>query len=226
MQEKQWEKEYRDRKLVTLDDKPQSSVLKFLKFLKKEEKVRAENMCILDLGCGTGRNANYLALLGNEVTGLEISATAISLAKSRSEEKGLTVTYIKGSIGAPYPFADNHFDMVLDVTSGNSLTEAEREMYIKETHRVLKSGGYFFVRALCKDADENAKYLIKQFPGPEKDTYIMPELGITERVFTREDFTATYGKLFTILKLDKETHYTRMNNRSYKRNFWIAYLQK
>jgi ubiquinone/menaquinone biosynthesis C-methylase UbiE len=112
------------------------------------------------------------------------------------------------------------------VTSSNSLSEAERDIYLIETHRVLKPGGYFFVKALCKDGDGNAKTLLRKFPGREKDTYVMPDMGVVERIWSKEDFVATYEKYFTILHLEKKTSYSRMNDRSYKRNFWIAYLKK
>ncbi len=228
MQENVWEKEYRNPQLVTKEAEPQPVVLNFLKFLKKKEKFVAENVAILDLGCGTGRNSNFLAEknAGNSVVGMEISATALKLARERATELGLiNVEYIKQSIGEEFPFEDARFDIALDVTASNSLSEGEREIFLKETHRTLKPGGYFFVRALCKDGDDNAKELIKRNPGPEKDTYVMPDLGLTERVFSKEDFVATYSPYFTILQLEKVSHYPRINGRLYKRNFWLAYLK-
>ena len=116
--------------------------------------------------------------------------------------------------------------MVLDVTSSNSLNEAGREVYLKETHRVLKSGGYFFVRALAKDGNKNVKNLLKQSGGREYDTYIIKEIGLTERVFSREDFTKMYTQYFKILHLEKKSNYTTFNNRIYKRDYFLAYMQK
>ena len=84
-----WEREYQNPKLVTKDDKPQADVLRFLKFLKKEMKYEVEGRNILDLGCGTGRNSNYLAREGNNVIGIEISKTAIGIAKARAEQARL-----------------------------------------------------------------------------------------------------------------------------------------
>ena len=185
-----------------------------------------ENLKVLDLGSGMGRNAFYFAGFGCEVVGLEISKTAIEIAKDNAKEAGLNIEYKKQSIGEVFPVQENSFNIVLDVISSNSLSESEREVYLSETHRVLKSNGYFFVKALCKDGDDNAKHLLKQFPGKEKDTYIMPGLGVTERVWTKEDFTSTYSKHFTILHIEKKTSYSKMNNRSYKRNFWISYMKK
>lgn len=221
-----WEKEYQNPQLITKADKPQKDVIRFLKFLKKEEGIKLKNLTVLDLGSGTGRNANHLADLGNKVVGLEISATAIGIAKSRAEKMKIKVDYFLHDIGMEYPLNDKMFDLVLDVTSSNSLNEKEREIYLSETHRVLKKNKYFFVKGLCKDGDKNAKALLKKNPGPEPDTYINEDMGLIERVFTRHDFTIIYSKYFKIIKLVKKTNYTRFKGQSYKRNFWLAYMKK
>jgi SAM-dependent methyltransferase len=228
VQTQAWENEYRDSKLVTKKPEPQKDVLRFFKYLKKEEKVELVGLNILDLGCGTGRNSNYLGELGNAVVGVDVSKTAIDIAKNRANEMqiGDKVSYIVGDIGASYPFTDNYFDLVLDITSSNSLNEKERDIYIKEVYRTLKKDGYFFVRALCKDGDKNAKNLLKLFPGKEYDSYIIKELGLTERVFSETDFKEFYGKYFKIKKLLKKTGYAKFQNQSYKRNYWLAYIQK
>ncbi|MFA5888840.1 MAG: class I SAM-dependent methyltransferase [Candidatus Paceibacterota bacterium] len=253
-QELVWDREYRKSKLLTKENKPQTDVVHFVKFLKDlnkknlgsifRQKSATAHFCtdlqILDLGSGTGRNSYYFARLlsseaegnggqaelGAKVIGFEISQTAINIAKSNMSRTRLDIEYKKQSIGEKFLLEDNSIDIVLDVTSSNSLSEGEREVYLSETNRVLKKEGYFFVKALCKDGDDNAKYLLKNFSGKEKDTYIMPELGVTERVWSREDFIKYYEKYFTILKLEKKISYSRMNNRSYKRNFWICYMRK
>ena len=224
-QEKVWEREYRNSKFLTKENKPQSDVVRFVKWLK-ECNFDIDGKKVLDLGSGTGRNSFYFAELGAYVTGIEISKTAVDIGIKNAKEAGLSVQYIKQSMGELVPLDVSSVDVVLDITSSNSLTEAERDIYLSETNRVLKKGGYFFTKALCKEGDENAKYLIKNNPGKEKDTYIMPEIGVTERVWTKEDFVEMYGKYFEILHMEKKTNYTRMNDRVYKRNFWIAYLQK
>lgn len=224
-QESVWDREYRNSKLLVKENLPSADVVRFVKFLKKEG-VDIENSQVLDLGSGMGRNSFYFADLGAKVVGLEISKTAIGIAEENAKNANLNIQYIKQSIGEKFPTHDNFVDIVLDVTSSNSLNEGERDVYLDETQRVLKTGGYFFVKALCKDGDLNAKYLLKNSPGPEKDTYIMPELGVTERVWSREDFIATYERYFSIVQMEKKTSYSRMNNRVYKRNFWIVYMRK
>jgi SAM-dependent methyltransferase len=231
-QEKEWNREYENSTFLTKENKPQNDVVRFVKFLKKSEKINPEGLKVLDLGSGIGRNSFYFAELGASVVGLEISGKAIEIARKNLEvaEKNsgarLDVEYKKQSIGEKFPLSDEWADIALDVTSSNSLSEAEREIYLSETARVLKFGGYFFVKALCKDGDDNAKQLLKNNLGGEADTYVLPDTGITERVFSREDFVATYQKFLTILHMEKKTSYTTMSGRLYKRNFWICYLKK
>lgn len=223
-QENVWDREYKNSTFLTKKNEPQSDVVRFVKFLKKEG-LLLENLNILDLGSGTGRNSFYFGELGSNVWGLEISKTAIKIAEENAKKANLKIEYTKQSIGEKFPFEDNFFNIILDITSSNSLSEKEREIYLEESKRVLKNNGYFFVKALCKEGDNNAKFLLKNNPGKEKDTYIMPETEIIERVWTKEDFAETYGKYFEIIKIDKKTSYTKINNRSYKRNFWIVYVK-
>lgn len=227
-QERVWDKEYRQSKFLTKENKPQADVVRFVKWLKKRKIATWKlSFQVLDLGSGTGRNSFYFAGLGAKVIGYEISQTAINIAKNNMLSGSIyDISYIKQSIGEKFDLEDESMDIVLDVTSSNSLNEKQREIFLTEVKRVLKNGGYFFTKALCKDGDSNSKSLLAKFPGKEKDTYVMPDTGIIERVWSREDFVATYDKYFQILSLEKKTSYTRMNNRSYKRNFWICYLCK
>lgn len=224
MQEHIWEKEYQNPQLVTLSNEPAQSFKDFVRFLRRDQKLELSNLNILDLGCGNAKNSFYLAEQGlnNKIVGVEISETALKHARELAPEGN----FIKQSIGVVLPFADASFDIILDVTSSNSLSESEREVYLKEIQRLLKPSGYLFIRALCKDGDKNAQNLIKEFPGKEKDTYVMPDLGLTERVFSKDDLVATYSHLGEMLYLDKETHYTKFNNQSYKRNFWVGCWEK
>jgi SAM-dependent methyltransferase len=227
-QENQWDREYKKSKFLTKENKPQTDVIRFVRALRSfgAGEFDISKLNVLDLGSGTGRNSFYFAELGAKVIGFEISKTALNIAINNAKTASLEIEYKKQSIGETFPLKDSSIDIMLDVTSSNSLSEAERQVYLIESHRILKDNGYFFVKALCKDGDQNAKNLLKNFPGKEKDTYILPDIGISERVWTKEDFVETYEKYFTILHLEKKTSYTRMNNQPYKRNFWIVYMKK
>lgn len=221
-----WDREYQNPKLVTLGEEPQKDLTKCLKYLRKERGVALEGLKVLDLGSGVGKNSIYLASLGNECTAVEISPTAVDIARKRAAEAGVTVEFRVGDMGAAYPFPDASFDLALDIMSSNSLSDTERKTYLTEVHRVLKPGGHLIVRGLCKDGDKNANALLKTHPGPEKDTYVMPGMDLTERVFTRDDFVAAYSPYFEILELEKKTNYASFDGRTFKRNYWLATLAR
>jgi SAM-dependent methyltransferase len=209
-----WEREYKNPKLLTKKAEPQTDVKNFLKFLRKQQGVEIEGQSALDLGSGTGRNGNYLGRLGAVVKGIELSPTAVSLARERADGKDWPVDYQVGNFGTTLPFADHSFDIILDVMSSNSLNESERRIYLMETNRVLKKNGYFFVKSLCKDGDKNAKNLLLKFPGAESDTYINTDMDLVEKVFSETDLRVMYGNFFKILRLMKKTNYVRFHGRA------------
>ncbi len=229
-QERAWEKEYRKPQLLSKANEPQGDVVRFYKFYRKTLGLQMDGKRCLDLGSGTGRNAYYFAEQGAaSVLGLEISDTAIKLAQERAEEAGFgkVLIYKKQDMGLPFPLKDESIDLAIDITSSNSLNEAGRASYLRETYRVLELGGIFFVKALCKDGDDNAKALLKKHPGKEYDTYYMQELDLYERVFSRDDFVKMYKDAgFEILHIEKKTSYPKVNGRIFKRNQLIAYMRK
>ncbi len=223
-----WEKEYQKPLLVTKKEGPQNFIVQFLKYLKKEKHLPMSDLRVLDLGCGTGRNSNYLAERGNFVFGLDLAANALKLASERAEKAGLSeqTKYLRQSIGAKLPFEDNSFDLILDITASNSIKSSEREVYLKESSRVLKPGGFMILRTLCKDGDQNAKKLLETNPGGELDTYFLKDLGIIERVFSEVDLKNLYGRYFYFDKLVKDVGYPQIKGITYKRKYWLAIMMK
>lgn len=94
---------------------------------------------LLDVGCGGGFLSNGLAAQGFTVTGLDIAADSIEVAKRW--DKTHTVEYVTGDAYL-LPFADASFDVV---TSMDFLEHVENPARtIQECARVLKPGGLFF----------------------------------------------------------------------------------
>lgn len=223
-----WEAEYRDPKFLTLGTEPLSDIRDFVRWLRRRRQEDLSGFAVLDLGCGNGKNLNYVVgQFAHSGIGYDVSGTAIrSAAELAGRLAQGSVRYEVRSIGEAFPLGDGSVDLVFDATSSNSLAERERETCLSEMLRVLRSGGYVFVRALCKDGDDHAKRLIRDVPGPERDTYVLPGVGVTERVFTRGDFELLYGARFEILGLKRTSGYQRWEGRSYRRNYWVAYLRK
>lgn len=225
-QQRTWDNEYKNPEhLLHLNSKPQKGTLKFLKFMKKQG-VDIAKQTVIDIGCGNGRNGNELAARGATVTGMDISPRAIELTKADAREKRVQATYVVHDIGLPWPFDDNAFTLALDVTSSNSLLAKEREVYLAELARTLEPGGWLYLKTLCLDGDKNAKELIKRSPGPEEHTYVLPGLGLTEHVFSETELRNLYEPYFKITKLEKKDSYTSMHGKSFKRRFWVGYLER
>jgi len=95
---------------------------------------------ILDLGCGAGRHAKYLASKGFDVTGLDLSAESIRIAR-RSEWPNLR--FVRGDMRQP--FGTRAFDAVFNLfTSFGYFDDAADNLrVIQHVANALKTGGQF-----------------------------------------------------------------------------------
>ena len=124
------------------------------------------NSRILDIGCGTGQTAAYLA---NEysaiVTGIDIHPIMIEKAKKRMKKEHLPVEILQCSI-ENVPLQDDTFDFVL---SESVLSFADKPTALSEIYRLLKDDGQlisieFTINKPLETAIANK---IKQFYGFE-----------------------------------------------------------
>ncbi|MFG6447063.1 class I SAM-dependent methyltransferase [Roseateles sp. BYS180W] len=99
----------------------------------------------LDIGCGNGRNALFLARQGYEVLALDYSASAIAWARELTAEaaQGLTsggLTLRQADVfNTELPSAG--FELVCDSGCFHHLLPAQRQPYIDLIARVLRPGG-------------------------------------------------------------------------------------
>lgn len=69
----------------------------------------------LDVACGAGRNALYLAGLGYRVDALDISAEALARGEQMASERGLTVSWVEHDLdlGLPRQLRDYHLAVIM-----------------------------------------------------------------------------------------------------------------
>jgi SAM-dependent methyltransferase len=99
---------------------------------------------VLEVGCGTGRTACYLARQGCQVTAVDIRPGMLAKARKRAEEEGVNVLWLQAD-ARTLPFEEGSFDAVM-VESVSLFTETAR--VTGEYRRVLKSGGRLYDREL------------------------------------------------------------------------------
>jgi len=99
----------------------------------------------LEVGCGAGPNLIWLAERGITACGVDISPTALDLAKRHFETRGLTARMgaMEHGSATKLPFPDNSFDGVLESCVFQHLNAEERKAAFAEVARVLKPGGVF-----------------------------------------------------------------------------------
>jgi tellurite methyltransferase len=86
----------------------------------------------LDLACGAGRNALWLAQQGWDVTAIDGAEEAIRLV--REHDAGIDTRVVDLESGAPLPFEDESFDLVV------ILYFLHRPLFA-EAQRVVRAGG-------------------------------------------------------------------------------------
>lgn len=95
----------------------------------------------LDVGCGNGRNAIYLARQGFQVDAIDLSKTAVDWARSNAAAAGMPVDFSCGSVFDVDP--EPSFDLVYDSGCFHHLWPHQRAGYVALIARLLQPGGTF-----------------------------------------------------------------------------------
>lgn len=99
----------------------------------------------LEMGCGAGSNLIWLAQKGIKVSGVDISPTALRLARQNLEREGYSDRIgelIECSV-TEVPFEDESFDGIIEACVFQHLSKPDRQATFREVRRLLKPGGVF-----------------------------------------------------------------------------------
>jgi ubiquinone/menaquinone biosynthesis C-methylase UbiE len=99
---------------------------------------------ILELGCGTGKNTEYLIQIGEKVHALDFSEGMIEKAKAKVP--GDHVTFSVTDLTKPWPCENEAYDLI----SCNLVLEHIEDLshIFAEAARTLQAGGKFFINEL------------------------------------------------------------------------------
>lgn len=98
---------------------------------------------ILELGCGTGKNTDFLAQIGGHVYALDFSEGMLTQARAKILPVHPNVTFTLADLTQRWPCPDESIDLVVC----NLVLEhiPDLDFIFGEAHRVLAKGGEFFV---------------------------------------------------------------------------------
>lgn len=96
----------------------------------------------LDLGCGAGRNAIFLATAGFEVDAVDLSLAAITWGTERAREAGAVVRFHRGD-AFTLPELAGPYDLIYDSGCFHHLPPHRRISYLALLERTLAPSGHF-----------------------------------------------------------------------------------
>ena len=131
----------------------------------------------LDIGSGPGHDAVYLIQKGFHVIGIDISPTAVILARENASKAGLFGYFQQGDI-RDIPVEGHFIDFAYDRGCFHTLDAPDRPKAVSEIHRVLRKRGLFLLRVFS-DKEPGTD-------GPSR--------------FTRQELDGIFSPLFKILK--------------------------
>lgn len=104
----------------------------------------------LDMGCGTGTNVAYLARLGLNVIGLELSVVALTRARARLRSIPPAVAaraFLVQSDVSRLPLRGVEASYILDIGCLHTLPRSRRKAYACDVMQILVPGGYYHLYA-------------------------------------------------------------------------------
>ncbi|MFC1522005.1 class I SAM-dependent methyltransferase [Elusimicrobiota bacterium] len=97
----------------------------------------------IDLGCGAGNYAIHLASKGFNVTGIDISPTAIMIAQKNSQKKNVKCCFIAADISEELTENIGTFDFAYDWEVLHHIYPEQREKYARNVYKLLNPNGFY-----------------------------------------------------------------------------------
>ena len=153
----------------------------------------------VDLGCGAGNYAIYLAGMGFDVTGVDGSPTAIAIAREKAEEQGIRCDFIVADLLGDLHEVEGTFDFAYDWEVLHHIFPGDRETYVKNIHKILNPGAEISLgllqrggppvrrhRKVQEDHDRDNTLLLVGIRDPRTLLAVLRHQGITDHKSQRQ----------------------------------------
>ena len=132
---------------------------------------------VLDVGCGAGVDLVRFARAGAIVTGVDISPSAVALARQNFDQQGLKAD-LREADGERLPFADGLFDFVF--AHGVVQYTPDARAIVEECRRVLAPGGEAVFQVYNRISWLNALSKVMKVPLEHEDAPVLKKYSAAE----------------------------------------------
>lgn len=187
-----WEKTYKDIPLNKI--RWRSAPATFFYQLINNKTIQVGK--VLELGCGTGEKAVYLAKKGFKVIAVDISQTAIKHACRLARKEKVKIE-LHAKDATDLSFLKNlKFDFILDFANLHGIPRKKHKVYSQEIIKHIDTGGLFYLRCFSKRTPERSK---DYFTDGSVDNWRI-------WYFSEKDILRLFGSAFKIIKKNKEDY--------------------
>jgi tRNA (cmo5U34)-methyltransferase len=147
--------------IVSFDD--------FYSCISKPIEYSEEKIKILDLGCGTGLEINWILKKAPNayITGVDVSAEMLEVLKNNYKDNLYQITIIKTSY-TDFKFEKNTYDYIISVMTMHHLLFTEKRNLYKQIKRALKKGGKYIEGDYSVSIEKERQFL-KEYETKIKD---------------------------------------------------------
>lgn len=173
---------------------------------------------VLVPGCAYGRHALHFARNGFDVIGLDVSETALKLARRAAANEGLAIEFVLGDACA-IPLSDDSVDAIYERALLHLLLAEERALAVAEYARVLRPRGLLFVTSFsvydaeCGDGEEVERGTYDAKGG--RPAHFFTEHGLREQLAG-----------FQVVDIELISESERHGGKPHEHQFWWAIAMK
>lgn len=150
----------------------------------------------LDVGCGEGADAVWLAQQGWDVTAVDISRVAVDRARAHAKDVGAAISFeVRDLISTPPPRGS--YDLVS--TQFFQLADPERSVFMRGLGDAVRPGGQLLVVGHCLTPSMNPTHVDRFFTPDEITALFSSEEWVTEVSETRERTAMHHGEMTDLI---------------------------
>jgi ubiquinone/menaquinone biosynthesis C-methylase UbiE len=171
---------------------------------------------VLELGCGDGKTAIAMVETGLNVVGLDLSMTALTTLKKRTDSNNLCL--VQGN-AIELPFKEGSFDSVAAVHFIDHFLLSDRHKVVREIDRVLAADGAIIGRFFSREDMRFGKG--KQI---EPNTFLR-ENGVFNHYFIEDEILDLFSG-YSVMSMNSSKRATKFSGETKHRSLITVELRK